>query len=297
MDLRLLHYFVAVCETGSLHGAAAVVHVAQPSLSRQIRRLEVDLGFTLFERSARGLSPTAAGREFLPVARDLLSRAAKATATAGAIARGTVSHLTAVSAPTTVADIISPFVMRAGRDGVIGNVIEAMPERVYAALENGAADFAVGTRIPPEELRSKVIGHAYLWAQVPMRHPFADRPSVSIAEVVAEPLIVMSRTHGVRQMFDAAVARAGLSFTAAVETESYSLAQALAAAGRGVCILSDDSRFDLVTLPISTPGGDLVITLYGVWDALHYASDQIDRVLDDLGDYITEIYPRVAFAH
>ena len=133
MDLRLLRYFLAVCETGTLHGAAAVVHVAQPSLSRQIRRLEQDLGFALFDRSARGLSLTAAGRAFLPVAEDLLTRATHATATARSIARGTVSGLTVVAAPTTVADVISPFIVRAGADGVIGNAIEAMPEHVYSA--------------------------------------------------------------------------------------------------------------------------------------------------------------------
>ena len=86
MDLRLLRYFFAVCETGTLHGAAAVVHVAQPSLSRQIRGLEQDLGFALFDRSSRGLSLTAAGRAFLPVAEDLLTRATQASATARSIA-------------------------------------------------------------------------------------------------------------------------------------------------------------------------------------------------------------------
>ena len=240
MDLRLLRYFLAVCETGTLHGAAAVVHVAQPSLSRQIRGLEQDLGFALFDRSARGLSLTAAGRAFLPVAEDLLTRATQASATARSIARGTVSDLTVVAAPTTVADVISPFIVHAGAEGVIGNAIEAMPEHVYSAIERGDADFAVGTRIPPAELRSMVLGHAYLWAQMPAWHPFASRPSVPIAELVQEPLIVMSRAHGVRQMLDSAAARAGLAFTASVETTSPVLAQALAAAGRGICVLSDD---------------------------------------------------------
>lgn len=292
MDLRLLHYFVAVCAAGTLHAAASVVHVAQPSLSRQIRRLERDLGFELFERSPRGLALTAAGRAFLPVAEDLLARSTQATSTARSIARGTVSDLTIVSAPTTVTDIISPFVVRAGLGGVIGNVIEAMPEHVYAAVDRGDADFAVGTRIPPIELRSMVIGHAYLWAQMPMGHPLAARASVPIAELVEEPLIVMSRAHGVRQMLDSAAARAGLSFTPAVETESPSLAQALAAAGRGVCVLSDDSRFELVTVPISAPGGDLIITLYGVWDELHYASERIEACLEELGRFNAELAPQ-----
>ena len=292
MDLRLLRYFLAVCETGTLHGAAAVVRVAQPSLSRQIRRLEQDLGFELFERSARGLSLTAAGRRFHPVAEDLLARASQATSTARSIARGTVADLTVVAAPTTVTDVISPFIVRAGADGVIGNVIEAMPEHVYAAIERGDADVAVGTRIPPAELQSMVLGHAYLWAQMPKDHPLAARQSIPIAELTREPLIVMSRALGVRQMLDSAAARAGLSFTAAVETTSPSLAQALAAAGRGICVLSDDPHYDLAAVPISAPGGDLIITLFGVWDRMHYASARIASCLEELSAFNAELYPQ-----
>ncbi|MFE6964289.1 LysR family transcriptional regulator [Agromyces sp. NPDC057679] len=291
MDLRLLRYFLAVCEAGTLHGAAAVVHVAQPSLSRQIRRLEQDLGFDLFDRSARGLALTAAGRRFRPVAEDLVGRAAQAGATAHAIARGTAPELTVVTAPTTATDIVAPFIVRAGPDGVIGNVVEAMPEHVYAAVATGRADFAVGTRIPPAEFRTKVIGHAYLWAQMRRDHPLADRETVDIAALVTQPLIVMSRAHGVRQMFDSAAARAGLRFTASLETESPPLAQALAAAGRGICILSDDPRFGLTTTPIETGSGPLVITLFGVWDEMHYASAQIERCLDEMEQFLVETYP------
>jgi DNA-binding transcriptional LysR family regulator len=292
MDLRLLRYFLAVCENGTLHGAAAVVRVAQPSLSRQIRRLEQDLGFTLFERSARGLALTAAGRAFLPVAEDLLTRATLASATARSIARGTVSDLTVVAAPTTVTDVISPFIVHAGAGGIIGNAIERIPEQVYSAIERGDADFAVGTRIPPAELRSMVLGHAYLWAQVPSWHPFAGRSSVAIADLVQEPLIVMSRAHGVRQMLDSAAARAGLAFTASVETTSPVLAQALAAAGRGICVLSDDPHYDLVALPISAAGGELIITLFGVWDEMHYASGHIAACLEELSAFNAELYPQ-----
>ncbi|WP_168197201.1 LysR family transcriptional regulator [Agromyces laixinhei] len=296
MDLRLLRYFVAVCESGTLHGAAAVVHVAQPSLSRQIRRLEHDLGFELFERSARGLALTAAGRRFLPVAEDLLARSSQAASTARSIARGTVPDLTVVAAPTTVTDVISPYIVRAGATGIIGNAIEAMPEHVYAAVERGDADFAVGTRIPPAELQSMVLGHAYLWAQMPTGHPLATRTSIPIAELTRQPLIVMSRALGVRQMLDSAAARAGLSFTAAVETTSPSLAQALAAAGRGICVLSDDPRYDLAAVPISAPGGDLIITLFGVWDRMHYASARIATCLEELSAFSAELYPQTTTA-
>src|SRR6185295_19387428 len=70
MELRHLRYFIAVAEEGSLTNAAERrLHTAQPSLSRQIRDLELEVGVKLFERRARGISLTAAGRVFLDHAR------------------------------------------------------------------------------------------------------------------------------------------------------------------------------------------------------------------------------------
>src|ERR1700756_897762 len=70
MELRHLRYFVAVAEEGSLtHAAARRLHTAQPSLSRQIRDLEVEVGVKLLERGARGIALTPAGRIFLDHAR------------------------------------------------------------------------------------------------------------------------------------------------------------------------------------------------------------------------------------
>src|SRR5712692_6038683 len=73
MELRHLRYFVAVAEEGSLtHAAERRLHTAQPSLSRQIRNLELEVGVPLIERGARGISLTAAGRVFLDHARLVL---------------------------------------------------------------------------------------------------------------------------------------------------------------------------------------------------------------------------------
>jgi LysR family transcriptional regulator, hca operon transcriptional activator len=70
MELRHLRYFIAVAEEGSLSNAAERrLHTAQPSLSRQIRDLEIELGVKLLERRARGIALTAAGKVFLDHAR------------------------------------------------------------------------------------------------------------------------------------------------------------------------------------------------------------------------------------
>src|SRR6202790_4546595 len=76
MELRHLRYFVAIAETGSLTTAAEQrLHTAQPSLSRQIRDLEIEVGVQLLTRSARGVELTAAGRAFLEHARLALAQA------------------------------------------------------------------------------------------------------------------------------------------------------------------------------------------------------------------------------
>ncbi|MER7176371.1 LysR family transcriptional regulator, partial [Streptomyces mesophilus] len=83
MELRVLRYFLTIVETGSVTKAAEVVRVAQPSLSRQLRGLEGSLGMALFDRGGKQMVLTAAGRRFLPLARDLVARADAAEAAVG----------------------------------------------------------------------------------------------------------------------------------------------------------------------------------------------------------------------
>ncbi|MFD8032180.1 LysR family transcriptional regulator [Streptomyces sp. NPDC059717] len=84
VDLRLVRYFTVVAEYGNIGRAATSLHLAQPSLSRQIQRLEAQLGVRLFDRSPQGTSLTDAGQAFLPSARTLLREAEQAARTARA---------------------------------------------------------------------------------------------------------------------------------------------------------------------------------------------------------------------
>ncbi|MFJ4417798.1 LysR family transcriptional regulator [Streptomyces sp. NPDC088925] len=95
LDLRLVRYFTVVAEYGNFGRAATALHLAQPSLSRQIQRLEAQVGVRLLDRSPQGSSLTGAGRAFLPRARTLLGEAEHAARAARAAARPrtvTVGH-------------------------------------------------------------------------------------------------------------------------------------------------------------------------------------------------------------
>ena len=110
-------------------------------------------------------------------------------------------------------------------------------------------------------------------------HVLATRPAVHLTELLAEPIIVMGRNNGTRRLLDEAATEAGLSYLTAHEVDSTAVAQALAAAGRGIAILSDDPIFDLAALPIETAAGRLEVTLYGAWDPAHYARRDIARTV------------------
>ncbi|MEV0177143.1 LysR family transcriptional regulator [Streptomyces sp. NPDC050803] len=286
MELRVLRYFLAVAEADSVTAAARQVHVAQPSLSRQLSALEKDLGVSLFTRRPGSLTLNAAGRRFRPIAQDLVRRAEQAAETMAAVGRDEPVALTAVASPTTVAHLLAPFMAAAGPEGpALRDALQEEPSKVFDTLLRSDADLGISTIPAPAPLESAFLGRSPVLAQVPGGHPWSGRTEITLAELVTEPLILMTRTNMTRLVVDEAVVRAGLSLTAVTETGSSAFAQALAAAGRGVCLVSDATRFDLTELTVRTPDGLLTVPLYAGWDPAHYARSAIHDLVEGLRAY------------
>src|SRR3974390_3316512 len=112
MELRHLRYFIAAAEMENVSRAALRLHVSQPALSRQIRDLEAELGFPLFERSAKSVRLTEAGKIFLAEARAVMQGADEAVSRARAIANGDRAELHVAYAPSPTVRII-PATLRA----------------------------------------------------------------------------------------------------------------------------------------------------------------------------------------
>lgn len=294
MELRHVRYFLTVVDAGSVTAASRLAHVTQPSLSRQLRLFESDLGITLFTRSGGRLVLSAAGRQFVPIARDLARRADAAAEAAATLAAGRLQHINIAAPGTTFTDVLAPFLATLHPDDPLPAVSEEHPQRIYAALNSGA-DLAISTEQPPAGLASQPLAVLPIWAYVPRGHDWASRGSVTVAELVLETLLLLTPDYSPRRVLDHSAEQSRLSYSSMLEFGTPQVAQAVAAAGRGIAVVSDDPRFGLQPLDIIGRRGPLNVKLYAAWDREHHAATAIAALARRLSDYCVARYgPQVA---
>ena len=197
MELRHLRYFIGVAEEENVSRAALKLHVSQPALSRQIRDLEDELGFSLLERSAKSVRLTEAGRAFLSEARAVLQRAEDAVKAARAVATGG-GEIHVGYAPSLTARILPPILraFQAELPNVRVKLHDFSTEEMLAGLREGKLQIAFVVRLAPALLRGlrfEELARDAICLAVAPRHPLAGRRSVTLAEIVREPLITYSR--------------------------------------------------------------------------------------------------------
>ncbi|GAB6901468.1 LysR family transcriptional regulator [Kineosporia succinea] len=285
MNLRLLRYFTETVDAGSATKAATQLHVTQPVLSRQLRQLEQDLGLALFERQGHRLRLTQAGEQFLPLARNLLRQADEVRRAASSIASGHLDQLHLAVPTTTLNDVLAPFLATLHPHDPVPIVRQLDPRGADAALHSGA-DLAIVPRPPARHLASRPLAVLPIWAQVRPDDQRAPGGTIGLADLVERPLLLLTEDFRPRQLLDEAVHAAGLSYRETIDCTNARVAQALAAAGRGVAVVSDDPRFDLV--PLALPG--LRLHLYAAWDPRHHAATTLAELADRLAGFCVERY-------
>ncbi|MBP2333918.1 DNA-binding transcriptional LysR family regulator [Saccharothrix coeruleofusca] len=188
LDLRLVRYFTVVAEHLNFARAAAALHVAQPSLSRQVQRLEDVLGVRLLERTTQGSRLTAAGAAFLPRAQALLHTAGQAALAARAAAPSrtiTVGYLDDL--------VITPAVRDLRRRHPEAHVRTRHLDTDEArALPEGRVDVLVARTplpIPSDDLRVTALYDEPRVLLVSASHRLAGKESVSPEDFADEPLV------------------------------------------------------------------------------------------------------------
>jgi LysR family transcriptional regulator, hca operon transcriptional activator len=242
MELRHLRYFVAVAEAGSLTVAAQrKLHTSQPSLSRQIRDLEDEVGAQLLTRSTRGIELTPAGRAFLDHARSVLSRVEAAAETARRVAHP--------AKPCFVMGFLTgheltwmPEVLQMLRDE-LPNIDVMISSQYSPQLANALLKEKVDAAFLRREegfpdLAFHILVKEPLVVVLPGDHHLAAFKAVNPQDLVGETFVSVSDTAPVlRAVIDDFLTRSGINITPDHEVDHLAMAMSLIASTRGVALL------------------------------------------------------------
>lgn len=246
MELRHLRYFVAVAETGSFTTAAGSrLHTAQPSLSRQIRDLENEVGVRLLTRHARGVELTAAGRAFLDHARLALAQVNAATEAARRTAEPSKTTL-AVGFLTGVEIDWLPGVMRVLRDRlptINVTVSSGYSPDLADAVVRGRLDLAFMRAESNTGLVYRIVTTEPLVAVMPSDHRLASCDAVGPEELTGESILGVSKTAPVLlRVINNYLKRTGIADAPEYEADNLAMAVSLVASTRSVGLLPAFAR-------------------------------------------------------
>ncbi len=244
MELRHLRYFVAAAETENVSRAALKLHVSQPALSRQLRDLEDELGFKLFDRSARSVRLTEAGRVFLTEARAVLQRADEAVAAARALADGSRGELHVGYAPSPTVRILPPTLraFQLKMPHVRVKLHDLSTEEMLTGLREGKLQLAFlvrPNRAMLRGLRFEELARDTMCVAVPPGHALARARSVNAMRLSREPLVVFSRKEypEYHELIEALLASSGARPKVAEEHDSATSLIAAIESGAGVALV------------------------------------------------------------
>jgi LysR family transcriptional regulator, hydrogen peroxide-inducible genes activator len=242
MEVNQLRYFCAVADTGSFSRGAEQSHVAQPSLSQQILKLEDELGARLFDRLGRSVRLTDLGKAFLPRARAVLREleAAKGDvverkkSVAGSLAVGVIPTI----APYFLPPRLTSFTRHFPQAQV--TVVEEITPVLLDRLRASSIDVAIlALPIRGHEFESYALLTERLFAVLPRKHPLASRHSLSLKDLHKEPFLLLRDGHCFRDTTVAACDRARVNPRVIFESGQFSSILGMVGTGMGVSIVPE----------------------------------------------------------
>lgn len=242
--IRQLQYFVAVAEQGTVSGAAQNLSISQSSVTEAIKELESDLGVALFQRHPRGLSITHKGHQFLRHATKILADVSDARRTffsdREAVTTGRLQlGVTSLVAGYVLSDLLARY--RRAHPAVEVSAIEDDGDYLEHLLVGGKLDIAVMVTSNLRDrmaLQSEILEISAYRLWLPLGHRLASTEIISLGDIAAEPLIMLS-VDEIEENTGKLLAALGTRPHVAFRTRSVEAVRSLVATGAGVALLPD----------------------------------------------------------
>jgi LysR family hydrogen peroxide-inducible transcriptional activator len=237
MEIHQLRYFCAVARHGTFTRASEVEHVAQPSLSQQILKLEAELGSRLFDRLPRSAKLTVFGQAFLPKAERILRELEEAKTELLEMA-GNEKGDVVVGIIPTIAAYLLPQLLKgfSARYPLIKvKVVEDITPVLLQRLHESTIDMAVAALpIAGSDLASEELFAEKFYAVLPEQHRRAKARTLSLAELNLEPFLVLKEGHCFRDSLIAACHESKMTPSVVFESGQFATILAMVSAGMGV---------------------------------------------------------------
>lgn len=262
LTLQQLEAFVRVAGASSFRAAAQHLHVSQPALSRTVKVMEQAIGTRLFDRDTRHVALTPAGAELLPIAQRILDNFNSAFSELSEFLDGRSGHVTVACLPSVSVSMLPKAIaaFRRSFSGVQFSLLEGPAEVLRAAVNDGAADFAISVRpASRDSLHFEPLCEDPFVMLCRREEALAGRATVPWTAFAGRAFIASSSTSSIRPITDAAFLQKGLQIVPVLESPSVAATGGLVAAGLGVTALPrlalDLIKPDrqLVAIPLARP--------------------------------------------
>ncbi|WP_019640081.1 LysR family transcriptional regulator [Paenibacillus fonticola] len=268
MELRQLQYTLQIAEERNFSRAADKLHIAQPSLSQQLSKLEKELGVKLFQRNTSTVELTYAGASFIKHARKIMDAVEQLRQEMDDISQLRAGRVVIGSMPITGSHLL-PYVLPAFKEAypdIQVNLLEDTSLNLEKLTAGGGTDLSL-LSLPLQEpsLTYEPIGEEIIDLAVPPHHPLADpnrRPSggIELSQLKDEQFIVLKKGQGFRKIMIDLCRDAGFEPDIVFESNNIETVQSLVAAGMGVTLvprfIARAKRSELI--PVYAPLADPV---------------------------------------
>lgn len=237
MEVHQLRYFCAVARHGTFTRASEVEHVAQPSLSQQILKLEAELGSRLFDRLPRSAKLTVFGKAFLPKAERILRELDEAKSELLEMAGNEKGDVVVGIIPTIAAYLLPKLLkgFAARHPLVTVKVIEDITPTLLQRLHDGTIDMAIAALpIAEGDLATEELFEEKFYAVLPKTHRRASSKSIGLAELNREPFLLLKEGHCFRDSLIAACHKSKVTPSVVFESGQFATILAMVSAGMGV---------------------------------------------------------------